>query len=391
MARSGHSNSRQDTARTLPHWLQYQAHRRGKALALRYKYRGIWQEKRWGELAQEVEQVARSIAEEGFLFGEPLVLLTHPRPEALTVSLATQWLGGTVIPLDPAIEDSDLAQLLRQIGPRFLLAEDQQQVDRVLEAGLEEDCLLIYADGRGLSTYRRRELTSYQALRDMGVLLRPIAPLAVPLQPAFRFYQSVPGQGGQVRELSHAALIADGIRIIQTEQLRADDEALAARAFAAAGQVRYLLAPWLIGGFRLNLPESLATRDADRRELGPTLVLGTKETYERLARWVQERLPEPGSLRRKLVDWSLQPELGGAARWLAELLIRRPLRDVIGFTRTRHPLVVGSLPEGDTARLFQALGIHIRNWDDGESWQTQDRAIPDAAPGVLTASGTGSL
>src|SRR5690606_30168016 len=197
--------------------------------------------------------------------------------------------------------------------------------------------------------------------------------------------------GGQVRELSHAALIADGIRIIQTEQLRADDEALAARAFAAAGQVRYLLAPWLIGGFRLNLPESLATRDADRRELGPTLVLGTKETYERLARWVQERLPEPGSLRRKLVDWSLPPDLAGAARWLAELLIRRPLRDVIGFTRARHPLVVGSPPAGDTARLFQALGIHIRNWDDGESWQTQDRAIPDAAPGVLTASGTGSL
>src|SRR5690606_33960941 len=132
-------------------------------------------------------------------------------------------------------------------------------------------------------------------------------------------------------------------------------------------------------GFRLNLPESLATRDDDRRELGPTLVLGTKETYDRLSGWVQARLPEPGSWRRNLVDWALQPELRGPNRWLAELLVRRPLRDVIGFTRTRHPLVVGVLPGGESARLFQALGIQIRNWDDGHSWQTQEKATAASA------------
>ena len=54
----------------------------------------------------------------------------------------------------------------------------------------------------------------------------------------------------------------------------ASEEALAARVFAASGQARYLLAPWLSAGFCLNFPEALATRDTDRRELGPTLGAG---------------------------------------------------------------------------------------------------------------------
>ncbi|MNR37341.1 hypothetical protein D3C85_1553490 [compost metagenome] len=69
---------------------------------------------------------------------------------------------------------------------------------------------------------------------------------------------------------------------MQGERLTEREEALAARAFAASGQARYLLAPWLLAGFRLNFPERLETRDQDRRELGPSLVLGTRETYGRL-------------------------------------------------------------------------------------------------------------
>jgi len=176
---------------------------------------------------------------------------------------------------------------------------------------------------------------------------------------------------------------------VLAEKLGADEQALAARAFAASGQARYLLAPWLIAGFCLNFPENLATRDNDRRELGPTLVAGTLETYTRLHDLVQARLPQPGSAQRRLVDWALAAQPGAARRVLGEWLVRRPLRDVIGFTRTRAPLLVGEPLSGNAQAFFAALGIAVRAWPDPAQWHSP--AVAPAVPVPPTAPATPSL
>lgn len=155
---------------------------------------------------------------------------------------------------------------------------------------------------------------------------------------------------------------------MQGEKLSDGEEALAARAFAASGQARYLLAPWLLAGFRLNFPERLETRDQDRRELGPSLVLGTRETYGRLHEQVSQRLPLPGTLRRQLVDWALRPQGSFVQRLIGGVFIRRPLRDVLGFSRARVALVVGAPLSDEAQQLFSGLGVEVRNWSAAERW-----------------------
>ncbi|MGZ8252366.1 MAG: hypothetical protein ACXW1P_07765, partial [Methylophilaceae bacterium] len=108
-----------------------------------------------------------------------------------------------------------------------------------------------------------------------------------------------------------------------------------------------------------------------RRELGPTLVAGTRQTYQRLEALIESRLPLPGSIVRALFDWSLSspPSSWWSRKLIAYWLIIRPLRDVIGFSRTRIPLLVGeSLPE-KSSRFFASLGIEIRNWPDITGWE----------------------
>nr|BFE97484.1 hypothetical protein GCM10020185_80200 [Pseudomonas brassicacearum subsp. brassicacearum] len=86
---------------------------------------------------------------------------------------------------------------------------------------------------------------------------------------------------------------------------------------------------------------------------------GTRETYERLYRYVLERLPAPGSWSRGLVDWALAAHPDVLQRHLGDWLVRRPLRDVLGFSRTRAPLLVGDALPPETQAFFS------RHWVSG--------------------------
>jgi long-subunit acyl-CoA synthetase (AMP-forming) len=353
---------------TLPQWLQQQALQQRMGIALRHKRLGVWQVRTWGQLAAEVEQLATALQKRGFVPGASLVIVSRPRPEALIAALAAQWLGGVAVLLDPLESAAAQVPLLRELHSEWVFAEGHEEIQRLRAAGLAPR-LLIYADGRGLTEVSQAgDTLAYEQLLQQDSDQR-LEPQARAERTAFAFYRLDAGQGIEQQRISHAELLQEGRRLVHSEQLGRQDEALAARAFAAGGQARYLLAPWLIAGFRLNFPENLATRDQDRRELGPTLVAGTRETYERLHAQVLARLPEPGSWRRRMVDWALVAHPGALQRHLGYWLIRRPLRDVLGFSRTRAPLLVGEGLTPPTLAFFQALAIEVRTWPDPAQWQ----------------------
>ncbi|MEH6350237.1 AMP-binding protein [Pseudomonas sp. 3JA] len=361
---------------SLPQWLQRQALEHGKDIALRHKHLGVWQERSWAHVADEVRRFASALQARGFAAGATLTIISRPRPQALLAALAAQWLGGVASLFDPLDASAGQVQLLGTLQPDFVLVEGVEDMLR-LHAAQVAVGVWVYLDKRGLSD----SLPFAQAL-DYAALAaeRPIvdlAPQGQVLQTAFVFYRGS-GRAMEEQRVSHAELLQEGQRLVTREGLGRQEEALAARAFASGGQARYLLAPWLMAGFRLNFPENLATRDRDRRELGPTLVAGTRETYERLHRYALERLPAPGSGARGLVDWALAAQPGLLQRHLGHWLVRRPLRDVLGFSRTRSPLLVGDALRPETQAFFQALGIKIRQWDDGAHWQAAPNLVQHA-------------
>jgi long-subunit acyl-CoA synthetase (AMP-forming) len=375
---------------TLPRLLQAQSEQRGADVAIRHKQLGIWHTLRWQDAQREVLQLAAVLRERGFNKGDALFLLSHPRPQALLLQLAAQWLGGLAAPVDLLVDRAVTVQLLKKLRPAFVFAEGEEEVALLAEAGVTPK-LVIYADRRGLAANAESARLDYAEALTLAAAPLHEAPLVAPVDHAFAFHR-LDAQGlVHLQTISHHELLNEGRRLLRQENLSAADEALAARAFAASGHARYLLAPWLLAGFRLNFPENLATRDNDRRELGPTLVAGTRETYQRLESLVQQRLPQTGTWRRRLVDWalrtasatrnpppvSLRPATNKSVTKsqrfhlqlaLAQWLVISPLRDVIGFSRTRVPLLVGEpLPES-SLRFFRSLGIEIRNWEEQAYW-----------------------
>lgn len=358
---------------SLPQALLLQARTRGPAVALRYKQLGIWQTRSWSELAQDVSQLATALQQWGFSASDDLLIISQARAEALLLALAAQWLGGSVSLLDPTVDNR---ALLTQLPCSYVLAQAIDGVHQLQEAGRQPK-LLVYLDGRGLSA-NDDGLTAYPKLFGAAPA-GPPPPVADLLATAFVFY---PAHGGQPQTLSHGQLLEGARKLVTREGLSATEEALAARVFAASGQARYLLAPWLSAGFCLNFPEALATRDTDRRELGPTLVLGTRESYARLEFWARERLPLPGTFSHRLYRWAMVPEVSIVRRWLGHWLIRRPLLDVLGMSRLRVPLLVGPALSQESAEFFGALGIRPGNWQEPST----PRALVDAPAHLISQS-----
>ncbi|HMC48230.1 MAG TPA: AMP-binding protein [Caballeronia sp.] len=347
---------------TLPAWLAEQARHCPHATALRHKRLGRWEQLSWHALAEKVEALAAGLAARDFGAGDALLLVSQPREEALCLSLAAQWRGGVAVPVEPSVSDQALGRIVRHLAPLFTFADDDQQVDRLLALSQ----WVIDANPRGLRPHPNADVIEYTTLAspDKGVKAT-----ARPDHDAFIFYRDDAGHGIEEQRITHTTLIREARLVAAKEHLHPADDAFAARAFATAAQARYLVAPWLLTGFRLNFPESLETRDNDRRELAPTVVAGTRETYGRVARLVDARLPGANSVRRRLLDRLSDEQSSWLLRTAAWWLVARPLREVIGFRRTHAALVAGAALDGDAARLFNALRIDVRTWPDDGQWQ----------------------
>lgn len=368
---------------TLPSALAYQSVNNAKRVAVREKRLGIWREVSWSQLFKDVQRAASSLFECGFRAHDHLVLLTQPRSEAIVWTLAAQYLGATAVPLPPEINKHDLQSLAEHVSARFYIAEDQQQVDKLLSlSGLIQDPkLVVYSNSRGLNQYEIDILKSHDAL--LAEQKAPPVCNAVAEGMAFLFVEHLEHQALMENALTHASLMDAAQKVIGTENLNSSEEALAARAFAAPGHARYLLAPWLVAGFTLNFPETVATRDQDRREIAPTLLAGTRETYSRLLGLIEQRLPRHGTLSRYFVDWALSTKSHFLTRLLAEWLVLHPLREVLGLSRAKSALLVGENLTDSQLAAFVSFGIEVRHWPTNDAGvRVQFRKSPARGPCV---------
>ncbi len=330
---------------SLPQALLIQAQTRNRQIALRYKKLGIWKTRTWGEVAQDADHLAEALHLKGFKATDCLLIISEANAEALLLTLAAQALGGSVSLIEPS---TDHRHWLAGVKPRYAVVQNLALLARLGDAEPER---VIVLDKRGLHDVEDARLVDY------AELLKPAAtgirkPLIDAAACAFVFQTP---QGEQ--RLTHADLLNGARQLIDIQAITERDQALAARVFAASGQARYLLTPWLVAGFCLNFPEALSTRDNDRRELGPTLVLGTRESYARLELRARERLPLPGTFAHALYRWAMAPAKGLIRRQLGYWLIRRPLLDVLGMSRLSKPLLAGEALTPQSHAFFAALGI----------------------------------
>jgi long-chain acyl-CoA synthetase len=370
---------------TFPKLVRENAARMGDKVAVREKDYGIWQAYTWRDYHAQVREIALGLAALGARRGDKVAVVGDNRPQLYWAMAAVQSLGGVPVPLYQDSGEREIGYIVGHAEARFAVAEDQEQVDKLLH--VRGDCPrlehVIYDDPRGLRAYGEPALRSLAEVQERGRQAAAARPGA--------FDEAVDqGAGDDVAVfcytsgttgvpkgamLSHRNLILTARNAAAREGLRADDEGMAYLPMAWAGDHIVSYAQSIVTGYAINCPESSSTVLADLKEIAPTYFLAPPRIWENILTSVLIRVEDAARPKRALVHACLglaqAIERARLARqpvplWrrllypLADLLVCGPIRDNLGMRRIRLAYTGGEAVGPELFVFFRALGINLK-------------------------------
>ena len=117
---------------TLPKLLQRNAEESARAPGIREKTRGVWQTFTWSGYRDVMRDFALGLASLGFKRGDKLSVVGDNRPQLYAAQLSAQALGGMAVPVYQDSIAAELVYVLNHAEVSIIVAEDQEQVDKVL-------------------------------------------------------------------------------------------------------------------------------------------------------------------------------------------------------------------------------------------------------------------
>jgi long-chain acyl-CoA synthetase len=377
------SASAQQELDTFPRLLLHHAKVHGNHPAVREKDLGIWQTWTWHEVAAEVRALACGLAAQGFQRGMHLAIIGDNRPRLYWAMAAAQALGGVPVPMYQDAPAAEFIYVLNDAEIAYAIVEDQEQVDKVLEAEPQVPTLahIYYDDSRGLRNYEG--VKSFEALQRVGREFDRAHPGFFDGEVAqghaedvsvMLYTSGTTGKPKGVRQ-SHRAFIAAARGGCEFDHLTAADSILSYLPMAWVGDHLFSFAQALYAGFTINCPESSDTVLTDLREIGPTYYFAPPRVFENLLTQVMIRMEDAGALKR----WMFHFHMGVARRCGAEildgkpvslvdrllyafgnLLVYGPLRNVLGMSRIRVAYTAGAAIGPDLFRFYRSIGINLK-------------------------------
>ncbi|GIZ51837.1 AMP-dependent synthetase/ligase [Noviherbaspirillum aridicola] len=372
---------------TFPRLLLQHAQIRPHAPAYREKDLGIWQTFTWSQVADEVQAFACGLAALGFRRGMNLAVIGDNRPRLYWAMLAAQCLGGVAVPLYQDAPAADMAYVLADAEIEFVVAEDQEQVDKLFEIreGLDARLLrhVIYDDPRGMRNYRQDGLASFDQVQQAG---RKQAAE----HPDFFRREMDAGRGDDIAVMlytsgttgkpkgvcqTHRSFLAAAQGGVSFDKLTDAEDILSYLPMAWVGDHLFSFAQQLVAGFTVNCPESGETVMTDMREIGPTYYFAPPRIFENMLTTVMIRMEDAGAIKRKLFHHFMEvarrvgadildgKKVGLLDRLnyrLGGLLIYGPLKNVLGLSRVRVAYTAGAAIGPDLFRFYRSIGVNLK-------------------------------
>src|SRR5512139_4349193 len=168
------------TQYTLPQILFKQAEQLGQQkIAIREKMYGIWLAYSWEDYLRYTKHVALGLKALGLKRGENIGIITDNHPEWLFTEIGAQALGAITVNLFTSSIAKELTTMLNRIQAVFVVAQDQEQVDKLLEMKEQLATVrkVVYVDPTGMRTYINNPwLMSFKELLDSGAKLEKEQP-----------------------------------------------------------------------------------------------------------------------------------------------------------------------------------------------------------------------
>jgi long-chain acyl-CoA synthetase len=337
-------------------------------VALREKDFGIWNEITWQQYGEQARLIGLGLKALGMKRGDICSIASEINKEWIFADLGIICAGGVSNGVYPTDASNQVEYLIQDSSTRFYFAEDEEQLDKVLEVRQQTPSLqkVIIFDMEGLRNFDDEQCISLVELMDIGrdyLARHPNAwteEIAAASPDDLMILTYTSGTTGMPK----GAMINQRNMLVMTNYLKLgldakpDDELLGFLPLAhIAGRIFYTFSP-LQSLATVNLVESLETTVQDIQEVSPTIHFAVPRVWEKQYSTIAIKLKEATALGRLAYEWAISvghraagyrkqhqpiPLAIAALNSIADFLVLRNVRKALGINNSRR-LYTGAAP-----------------------------------------------
>ncbi|MBE4184411.1 long-chain fatty acid--CoA ligase [Vibrio parahaemolyticus] len=359
---------------TFPKVLQHNAKHWPEQVAMREKEFGIWREFTWQDYENRVKWMALSLQDLGIGEQDVIGLLGDNRPEWVWGELAAHAIKGYSLGIYQDSMHEEVAYLINYAKAKVVIAEDEEQCDKLLELGDEIPSVeyIIYCDPRGMRKYDDPRLIDVEQVYKKGQLIDKANPdkylnmVAATKGSDLSILCTTSGTTSKPKlaQLHSGTFLDHCAAYLRADPRSPGDNYVSVLPLPWIMEQVYVVGQALISRQIVNFVEEQETMMSDLREIGPNFVLLAPRVWENIVADVSARMMDSTPFKQKMykLGMSLANKAldQGKRSKLAEWILLRALRDRLGFSNLTSAATGGAAMGPDTFRYLQAIGVPLK-------------------------------
>ncbi|EOX0971205.1 long-chain fatty acid--CoA ligase [Vibrio parahaemolyticus] len=359
---------------TFPKVLQHNAKHWPEQVAMREKEFGIWREFTWQDYENRVKWMALALQDLGIGEQDVIGLLGDNRPEWVWGELAAHAIKGYSLGIYQDSMHEEVAYLINYAKAKVVIAEDEEQCDKLLELGDEIPSVeyIIYCDPRGMRKYDDPRLIDVEQVYKKGQLIDKANPdkylnmVAATKGSDLSILCTTSGTTSKPKlaKLHSGTFLDHCAAYLRADPRSPGDNYVSVLPLPWIMEQVYVVGQALISRQIVNFVEEQETMMSDLREIGPNFVLLAPRVWENIVADVSARMMDSTPFKQKMykLGMSLANKAldQGKRSKLAEWILLRALRDRLGFSNLSSAATGGAAMGPDTFRYLQAIGVPLK-------------------------------
>jgi long-chain acyl-CoA synthetase len=361
-----------------------------KGVAVRFKRGGVYRELTWTDYRNQIRTVAAGLLQCGLQPGARIAVMGDVCIEYLLADLAATFVGAIPCGVYPTSSPEEVAYVLKLVGARIFVAEDQEHLDRLLDAEAKENAPLvdkiIICDERALFLYDDPRIELFESVAQKGRedsrSITRVAELEAAVrhdQPsAIIFTSGTTGFPKAAYRTQSSDIIGFGFSFLEVmPEMRARPQRVVCQLPLAHGMGRAIaLYVPLLASLVPHIGEQNQSLPASMNEVRPTYVMGVPRTWEKIVAHMQVAIDSAGFLAR--FAFKIATALGrmrvrdiwqrGSAPWYVEmaywplwLTVILPALHKVGLTYALGACSGGAPLPPVVHETLEAWGIPVRD------------------------------
>lgn len=370
---------------TLPRFFWHKVLERGDHVAMRYKHLGIWRSITWNEYGENVKHTGLGLASLGVRRGDVVAIMAEGMPEWLYSDLGVQGIGGVTNGVYTTDSAKQVQYIISDSNSVVFIAENEEQLDKILE--VRDHCpslrKIVVIDEEGLSGFSDPMVISFGELMELGRAFekqntgywdRELA-AGKPGDLAILIYTSGTTGAPKGAMISNRNIMFQMQNVGSAFDLREGDEQLSFLPLCHIAE-RSFTAYWqIVAGTIVNFAESPETIVENMQEVQPTVFFAVPRLWEKFYSSLILRLKDAGpvsqfaysaalGIGKHVVEQRLEGREPSAllktAFWLADILVLRNLKRMVGLHRCRWIVTSAAPISPDLIKWYHAVGLDMR-------------------------------